>query len=68
MLRDFAKHDEDFGHLKQTYELWTNATISAASKVLIDAENARQLVYLIGYREGEAPPERDQRIRGQIAA
>ncbi|MEE4075168.1 hypothetical protein V2I49_07470 [Pseudomonas viridiflava] len=54
MLRDFAKHNEDFRHLKQTYELWTNATISTASKALIEAENAKTTRYSIAYREGEA--------------
>lgn len=54
VLRDFAKHNEDFRHLKQTYELWTNATISATSKALIEAENARKTRYSIAYREGEA--------------
>jgi hypothetical protein len=54
VLRDFAKHNEDARHLKQTYELWTNATISAASKALIEAENAKTIRYSIAYREGEA--------------
>lgn len=52
VLRDFAKHNEDLRHLKQTYELWTNATISAASKALIEAENAKTTRYSIAYREG----------------
>ncbi|MBC9745683.1 hypothetical protein [Pseudomonas syringae] len=54
VLRDFAKHNEDVRHLKQTYELWTNATISAASKALIEAENAKTTRYSIAYREGKA--------------
>ncbi|MCY1310773.1 hypothetical protein D9M70_610010 [compost metagenome] len=52
VLRDFAKHDEDYRHVKQTFELWTNATISPVSKSLIEAENAKTTRYSIVYREG----------------
>lgn len=52
VLRDFAKHNEDYRSLKQTYELWTNAAISATSKTLIEAENAKTSRYEIAYREG----------------
>ncbi|MCY1360584.1 hypothetical protein D9M69_472160 [compost metagenome] len=52
VLRDFAKHDEDYRHVKQTFELWTNATISPVSKSLIEAENAKTTRYSIAYREG----------------
>ncbi|WP_217191337.1 hypothetical protein [Pseudomonas shirazica] len=53
VLRDFAKHDEDYARLKQTFELWTNATISSASKALIQAENDKTDRYTIAYREGD---------------
>lgn len=52
VLRDFAKHNEDLRNLKQTYELWTNAEISPASKALIEEENAKTTRYSIAYREG----------------
>lgn len=52
VLRDFAKNAEQYRNLKQTFELWTNATISLASKALIEAENAKTTRYSIAYREG----------------
>tara|TARA_R110001606_G_C15397931_1_gene652456 strand:+ start:4747 stop:6342 length:1596 start_codon:yes stop_codon:yes gene_type:complete len=54
VLRDFAKHHEDYRHIKQNFELWTNATISAASKALIEEEDGKTSRYSIGYREGQA--------------
>lgn len=53
VLRDFAKHDEGYAKLKQTFEIWTNATISPASKALIDQENEKTSRYTIAYREGQ---------------
>lgn len=52
VLRDFAKHDDAYRQIKQTFELWTNASISPASKALIEAENAKTTRYSIAYREG----------------
>lgn len=52
VLRDFTKHNEGYRNMKQTYELWTNAAISAASKALIEAENAKTNRYTVAYREG----------------
>lgn len=52
VLRDFAKHEGDYGKLKQTFELWTNAVISPASKALIEEENNKTRRYSIAYREG----------------
>lgn len=52
VLRDFAKHEGDYRNLKQSFELWTNATISPVSKALIEAENAKTPRYTIAYREG----------------
>lgn len=52
VLRDFAKHDEGYRNVKQTFELWTNAIISPASKSLIEEENAKTTRYSIAYREG----------------
>lgn len=52
VLRDFAKHEEGYAKLKQTFELWTNAAISPASKALITQENAKTNRYSIAYREG----------------
>ena len=52
VLRDFAKHEEGYAKLKQTYELWTNATISPASKASIKQENEKTNRYSITYREG----------------
>ena len=54
IVRDFAKHDERYRQVKQSFELWTNATISPASKSLIEAENARTTRYSIAYREGSS--------------
>nr|WP_139134691.1 MULTISPECIES: hypothetical protein [Pseudomonas] len=52
VLRDFAKHEDDFGKVKHTFELWTNAALSPASKVLIEEENSKTTRYAIAYREG----------------
>lgn len=52
VLRDFAKHEEGYAKLKQTFELWTNATISLESKALIKQENDKTKRYSIAYREG----------------
>lgn len=52
VLRDFAKHSDAYRQVKQTFELWTNASISPASKALIEAESAKTTRYSIAYREG----------------
>ncbi|MEN1259138.1 hypothetical protein [Pseudomonas aeruginosa] len=52
VLREFAKHEEGYAKLKQTFELWTNATISAESKALIKQVNEKTQRYSIAYREG----------------
>ncbi len=52
VLRDFAKHEEGYAKLKQTFQLWTNATISPESKALIQQENEKTKRYSITYREG----------------
>lgn len=52
VLRDFAKHEEGYGRVKQTFELWTNATLSPASKALIETENGKTNRYSIAFREG----------------
>lgn len=52
VLRDFVKAHTDYKDSKLSFELWTNASLTDASKDLITSKQMLTDKYELGYREG----------------
>lgn len=51
-LRDFVKGHSDYKQCELSFELWTNASLTEASKALITSKQALTDKYRLAYKEG----------------